>query len=189
MKGQKGITLIALIVTIIVMLILAITAFAMLFDEDTGIISRATRAGERTEEVQIIDYMNNVLVSIAMDSTERRALGEEPRTRSRSVYEEYNVEMIYDEDDYQHRRKLNIGEKNYNMYIATTGGDENTLAIIVSDENEKVYLGAVDMKKGTKMDAEKVNYEVSTLIGNINPYEGTATILEELTRFLRGKLK
>ena len=188
MKGQKGITLIALIVTIIVMLILAITAFAMLFDEDTGIISRATRAGKRTEEAQIIDYMNNVLVSIAMDSTERRALGEEPRTKRESVYEEYHAEMITEYYNNAQRRLLKIGDKRNEIYIVTSG-DEDTLAIVVSDMDSNVYLGAVDMYNGTKMSAEKVDYKLGDLVDYGNTYLGIGSISDDLWGILNEKLK
>lgn len=48
MKNQKGITLIALVITIIVLLILAGVSIAMLTGEN-GILNQATRSGDETK--------------------------------------------------------------------------------------------------------------------------------------------
>ena len=48
MKDQKGITLVALVITIIVLLILAGVSIAMLTGEN-GILNRAVSAGETTK--------------------------------------------------------------------------------------------------------------------------------------------
>ena len=50
MKNQKGITLIALVITIIVLLILAGVTIAMLIGGDNGILNKATRAVSDTEK-------------------------------------------------------------------------------------------------------------------------------------------
>ena len=52
MKKERGITLIALIVTIIVLLILASVSIAMLIGEN-GILTQAKRAKEETKEAEI----------------------------------------------------------------------------------------------------------------------------------------
>ena len=57
MKNQRGITLIALVVTIVVLLILAGTSIAMLTG-DNGIIKRAQQARYGNTEGEIIDKMN-----------------------------------------------------------------------------------------------------------------------------------
>ena len=64
MKGQKGITLVALIITIVVLLILAMVAITSL--EETNLINQATAAGNKWTEEQgkenntLIDYENKL---------------------------------------------------------------------------------------------------------------------------------
>ncbi len=57
MKNQKGITLIALVVTIVVLLILAGTSIAML-GGDNGIITNAQEAAAANTEGEVLDKMN-----------------------------------------------------------------------------------------------------------------------------------
>lgn len=59
LKGQKGITLVALVITIIVLIILAGVSIALVFNED-GIINKATQGAENyqiaaNEEYGIVD--------------------------------------------------------------------------------------------------------------------------------------
>lgn len=63
-KKEKGITLIALVVTIVVLLILAAVSISMLTGEN-GIISKALEAKEKIEEAtkeeeEILDEINNM---------------------------------------------------------------------------------------------------------------------------------
>ena len=50
MRKQKGITLIALVITIIVLLILAAVSITALTDEDKGVVTKAKQAAKNTEE-------------------------------------------------------------------------------------------------------------------------------------------
>ena len=72
MKNQRGITLIALVVTIVVLLILAGTSIAMLSGE-TGIISNAQRAKMGNKEGEVISRMDfaydTVKTQIVVDSS------------------------------------------------------------------------------------------------------------------------
>ena len=66
MKNQKGITLIALVVTIVVLLILAGTSIAMLTG-DNGIITNAQKASYANTEGEVIDKMQMAYNSIATE--------------------------------------------------------------------------------------------------------------------------
>ncbi len=68
MKKQKGITLIALVITIIVLLILAAVSITALTDEDKGVVTKAKQAASKTETAadeedadikEIIDYADS----------------------------------------------------------------------------------------------------------------------------------
>lgn len=63
MKNQKGITLIALVVTIIVLLILAGVSIAMLTG-DNGILTNASKSSYETEKAEAIEKINMELNSI-----------------------------------------------------------------------------------------------------------------------------
>lgn len=57
MKSNKGITLIALVITIIVLLILAGVSIAMLTG-DNGILKQAEKADDNTEVAEIVERVN-----------------------------------------------------------------------------------------------------------------------------------
>ena len=59
-KNNKGITLIALVITIIVLLILAGVSIAMLTGEN-GILTQSTRAKEDTSDAELADKINMAL--------------------------------------------------------------------------------------------------------------------------------
>ena len=60
LKNNKGITLIALVITIIVLLILAGVSIAMLTGEN-GILTQSTRAKSDTAEAEVADKINMAL--------------------------------------------------------------------------------------------------------------------------------
>ena len=60
MKNQKGVTLIALVVTIVVLLILAGVAIAMLRG-DNGILKEATKASSATSAAEVKEAISNVV--------------------------------------------------------------------------------------------------------------------------------
>ncbi len=72
MKNNKGITLIALVITIIVLLILAGISIAMLTGEN-GILTKATSAGSQSESSQAAEMinlkLNEILASILAGDT------------------------------------------------------------------------------------------------------------------------
>ena len=58
MRNQKGITLVALVVTIVVLLILAGTSIAML-KGDNGIVTNAQKATVSNKEGQVVENIKN----------------------------------------------------------------------------------------------------------------------------------
>ena len=69
MRNQKGITLIALVITIIVLLILAGVSIAMLTGQN-GILTRANEAGDRTERAEVAEKVNLAIQSAYADALE-----------------------------------------------------------------------------------------------------------------------
>ena len=62
-KNQKGITLIALVITIIVLLILAGVSIAMLTGPN-GLLTRAEEAGDATEKAEAVEKVNTALQAV-----------------------------------------------------------------------------------------------------------------------------
>ena len=63
LKNNKGITLIALVITIIVLLILAGVSIAMLTG-DNGILTQSTNARDETAEAEVVERINMELQAI-----------------------------------------------------------------------------------------------------------------------------
>lgn len=55
LKEQKGITLVALVITIIVLLILAGVSITLALDPNNGLFSKANEAAVRTNEAQVAE--------------------------------------------------------------------------------------------------------------------------------------
>ena len=66
MKNQKGITLIALVITIIVLLILAGVSIAMLTGQN-GILTRATDSNTETIKAEVVEKINLALNEVYTD--------------------------------------------------------------------------------------------------------------------------
>ncbi len=66
-NNQKGVTLIALVVTIVVLLILAATSIAMLTGDD-GIITNAQKAQAANTEGEVVDKMGLAYSSVRTES-------------------------------------------------------------------------------------------------------------------------
>ncbi len=66
MKNQKGITLIALVITIIVLLILAGVSIAMLTGEN-GILTKATSAGDKSAQAEFEESVKLVVAEIVLN--------------------------------------------------------------------------------------------------------------------------
>ncbi len=91
MKNQKGITLIALVITIIVLLILAGVSIAMLTDPNNGILTQATRAKNNTSEAEIADRIN-----MALNGAYATILGEEKVQSKEEIKSENGLTTEYD---------------------------------------------------------------------------------------------
>lgn len=72
MKNQKGITLIALVITIIVLLILAGITIAMLSGPN-GLLSKATTAKSDTLKAEAVDKINLALNTVKAEIYEKQA--------------------------------------------------------------------------------------------------------------------
>ena len=66
LKGNSGVTLVALVITIIVLLILAGVSISLVVG-DNGIFSQATSAADATNAAKVKEQMTNALNAVIMD--------------------------------------------------------------------------------------------------------------------------
>ena len=105
MKKNKGITLIALVITIVVLLILAGVSITALTDEDKGVVTKAKKAAQETEDAaqeededisEILDYAENAhLISfkiVSKSGTTKTYQAEIGMTWEEWKNSEYNVD-------------------------------------------------------------------------------------------------
>ena len=113
MKKQKGITLIALVITIIVLLILAGVSIAMLTG-DNGILNKAIDAKDTTSKAQIIE---NVQIDILAKQSEKKG-GNLTTSELEDILNKYGT-VSGDGDD----KKLTTKEGNYEISVKDITGD------------------------------------------------------------------
>ena len=155
LKGSRGITLIALVITIIVLLILAAVSIATLTGEN-GILTQATRAGEETRGGEVDE-------SIKLWKTEKQTNKLTGGTTSKSKEEllgELKDKKLLTEDEYQ----------------SLLNGEEITIGsrtISIEDKEAKTIVEA--FKAGEIEVGDYVNYQ--------NPSSGTVTVGQEETGY------
>ena len=71
LKKNKGITLIALVITVIILIILAGVAISML-SGDNGILKQAGEAQEKTDQSALEELVNLCITEKNMDKSKRR---------------------------------------------------------------------------------------------------------------------
>ena len=91
-KGEKGITLIALVLTIIVLLILAGVSIAMLTGEN-GILIQAKKAKEETEKASEEEYINLIILN---EDLSKEKIGQELKNVQFNTVED--TTSIYDSE-------------------------------------------------------------------------------------------
>lgn len=190
MTKNKGITIVALVITIIVLLILAgITISAL---TDNGLISNAIKAKKETEKAQTKGQLENVLLEASIQ---------------KATNEKYNSEDFLDEFIKEKIKKSKIEEDNVIIDKYSFLIDREALKIIsVEDyqkdtkeknsliaEIEKIKKSSYSTIEVTGKDEqgteEKVNYNLHTIVYNqdlvldgINGVDG-ATLSDNIYEF------
>ena len=142
MKNQKGIKLIALVVTIVVLLILAGTAIAML-QGDNGIISNAQKAQAANTEGEVLDKIRlayNTINTIVLSKTST-----DPSYNPQSEAVEKDLaQKVVDEMgltgtiESGTALKENTNGTGYTiLYTKTNGGTPGTIVITYADSTFK----------------------------------------------------
>ena len=155
LKQEKGITLIALVITIIVLLILAGVSIAMLTG-DNGILTQASNSKEATTQAQVEE-----MVSLAIGSLQTENLGDTSKITPQMVADQVNEEN--------------------NRTDVTAEGSSFPTNIVFATEGRKVKVN-LDFSIGETGSYDGI-YNESGLEGkiapqdlfNFEPIEGTAS--------------
>ena len=124
LKEQKGITLIALVITIIVLLILAGVSIAMLTGQN-GILTKATTSKTETAKAEVMERINMELNAVYADVL--------------------SGDITTLEDDYVTKINTNLGEK----ATATKDTDKKVLTITPKDSTLGIIAGTVNLSTKT----------------------------------------
>ena len=152
LRQQKGITLIALVITIIVLLILAGVTIATLTGEN-GILTRASEAAERTEKANIIEQAKTDILGIQADKKDGNVTKGELKTVLDKYFddvpEDFTIDDVFTTKDEYGNHEIavseiyngNLGEtqevisktESYVGYYADLEGDGTVDGIIYAD--------------------------------------------------------
>lgn len=187
-KGEKGITLIALIVTIVVLLILAGVSIAMLTGNN-GILTQAQEAKKETESASLEEKIK----LLATETTINEYVGENPSKTVQQLQKELNEQgenvlvvqwdkyIIFDLDENKEYRVTNNGEVEY--FGESTMG--NILKNTTTPNSEQVesrnngYIGVGTDGATVNLDLWKYTINNSngyTLNNSIEDLKGTSII-------------
>lgn len=143
MKNNKGITLIALVITIIVLLILAGVSIAMLTGEN-GILTRATDSQVASNDAEVIEKVNMELSAQLANAMSGKAFDDQSKVQGNlnDMPDGYSVSANVDND-------------------GTTDAEKSVTIRITKPDDSKIEVvqGSVtyDATKGWKMSPVKLN--------------------------------
>ena len=159
MKNNKGITLVALVITIIVLLILAGVSISMVVGEN-GVLTRATNAAERTSDAEV-----ETDLKMAVSSAQGEFV---------DVYLANNnadfLECIQDEDvsEADKGKKVKLSAAGYDITLTEYKEDDEATsepktklrkACTIRKTDTTAPTWSFDLKPKGKMGAEVVNFK------------------------------
>ena len=143
MKKEKGITLIALVVTIVVLLILAGISIAMLTG-DNGIISQAKKAKEATEQAKVEELVTVAIGSVISKNNGSTA-GITPKMVADQINEDEKRSDVYAENEttfptniiFPKEKRKAIANLNVKNTDDTNQDEEEGKAVLMSCSGER----------------------------------------------------
>lgn len=155
MRKEKGITLIALVITIIVLLILAAVSIAMLAGEN-GILSQANNAKNNTDEAQEREKVQLAVTASALRNTDN------------------NMVITYDNLQYELQQQF---DNNFSL----TDNKDDTFLININNSGRMYYVSekrrVIDNNNIVKITSEKELVEFREKVNNGDTFDDKAVIL------------
>lgn len=165
MKQDKGITLIALVITIIILLILAGISIAMLTGEN-GILTKATQASEKYKIETAREKIQLAVISYEMDK-EKTTLYDELRKVEGLTYISPNGENKLDGPPYT------VVVDGYEFLVQYKEGTEALEVIYIGEAGERKEAPEIKVE----YDKEKVENLEMTIVASTNDEEGLKQII------------
>ena len=188
MRKQKGITLIALVITIVVLLILAAVSITALTDEDKGVVTKAKKSAQLTEEAaeqedqDIAEIMNYAETEIGAIRTISTQVTQTPSSDNFDTVVTLDVDIAEDFTlTLEQKRELVAFMFDFESYEdLMTYVEENAGAVMTnmeeSFEGEEEMLDSVIMGMADTLDysqIEKIEFLGVPVISVKTPYGNT----------------
>ena len=188
MRKQKGITLIALVITIVVLLILAAVSITALTDEDKGVVTKAKKSAQLTEDAaeqedqDIAEIMNYAETEIGADRTISTQVTQTPSSDNFDTVVTLDVDIAEDFTlTLEQKRELVAFMFDFESYedlltFAEENAGEALASMEESFEGEEEMLDHIIMMMADTLDfsqIEKIEYLGVPVISVKTPYGNT----------------
>lgn len=179
-KKEKGITLIALVVTIVVLLILAGVSTNVLFS-DSGLIEKAQDSGLKIRAAQVEEVVANWKQSNFINSS----INKQKETADKMLEDLLDKKLVTEDEIDKEQEKIIIKKKDGTIVKEISYSD---VEIVISKTPEKEKSGTVNLKvesvKGVTMPNIKTKEEVIKYLKSLSDERKKEMLKEQMVPFI-----
>ena len=180
LKKEKGITLIALVVTIVVLLILAGVSTNVLFS-DSGLIEKAQDSGLKIRAAQVEEVVANWKQSNFINSS----INKQKETADKMLEDLISKKLVTEDEIDKEQEKIIIKKKDGTIVKEISYRD---VEIVISKTPEKEKSGTVNLKvesvKGVTMPNIKTKEEVIKYLKSLSDERKKEMLKENMVPFI-----
>ena len=180
LKKEKGITLIALVVTIVVLLILAGVSTNVLFS-DSGLIEKAQNSGLKIRAAQVEEVVANWKQSNFINSS----INKQKETADKMLEDLISKKLVTEDEIDREQEKIIIKKKDWTIVKEISYSD---VEIVISKTPEKEKSGTVNLKvesvKGVTMPNIKTKEEVIKYLKSLSDERKKEMLKENMVPFI-----
>ena len=180
LKKEKGITLIALVVTIVVLLILAGVSTNILFS-DSGLIEKAQNSGLKIRAAQVEEVVANWKQSNFINSS----INKQKETADKMLEDLISKKLVTEDEIDREQEKIIIKKKDGTIVKEISYSD---VEIVISKTPEKEKSGTVNLKvesvKGVTMPNMKTKGEVIKYLKSLSDERKKEMLKENMVPFI-----
>ena len=180
LKKEKGITLIALVVTIVVLLILAGVSTNVLFS-DSGLIEKAQDSGLKIRAAQVEEVVANWKQSNFINSS----INKQKETADKMLEDLISKKLVTEDEIDKEQEKIIIKKKDGTIVKEISYSD---VEIVISKTPEKEKSGTVNLKvesvKGVTMPNMKTKGEVIKYLKSLSDERKKEMLKEQMVPFI-----
>ena len=180
LKKEKGITLIALVVTIVVLLILAGVSTNILFS-DSGLIEKAQDSGLKIRAAQVEEVVANWKQSNFINSS----INKQKETADKMLEDLISKKLVTEDEIDREQEKIIIKKKDGTIVKEISYSD---VEIVISKTPEKEKSGTVNLKvesvKGVTMPNIKTKEEVIKYLKSLSDERKKEMLKEKMVPFI-----